>query len=264
MTHNSQSIRVMECRGHLKNAASPKSQTIRKNFLVVAVLMLLAIVMAGSVRAQIIVPENANPPKKKNQIPYYEYLLDFQNDLEQRGFTKQITLWDLVPPIGPRSQAAYLNGGDYAQIVRHLVGIWINYQDELVMFRTNGNVLDEGKVVPFDQITEARVKVDAYEETNAQGKANTSFGSNRTSGRTSAKTVTQEIVKSAEVTVVTKSAKGVQNYRIFISNFDASMNPMIGALAKAHDSKNDKAVPFVQNIADEIDFIINEYKKSKN
>jgi len=250
----------MECRDH-SNAANPKSLMSRGNVIVVAGFMLFAMVMAAPALAQIsIVPENAKPPKKNNQIPYYEYLLNFESNLKERGFTKQIALWNLVPPTGNRSQAAYINGGDYAQVVRHLVGIWVNYQDKLVMFRTDGNVLADGQVVTFDQITETRVKVDSYEETKAQAQANT-----RTSiwggANANSKTVTQEIVKSAEVTVVTKGPNGVQSYRIFVSNYDAGANPLFGTSAQAHDSKNDKAVPFIQSIVDEIDFILSEYKK---
>ena len=256
--------RAMECRNHLKNAVSPKNHRSRGNILIVSALMLLAMVMATPmpVHAQIsIIPENAKPPKKNNQIPYYEFLLNFESNLNEHGFTKQVTLWDLVPPIGNRSQAAYFKGGDYAQVVRHLVGIWVNYQDKLVMFRTNGNALAKGQVVSFDQITEARVKVDSYEETKTQAQAN-----NRviglSSASASAKTVSQEIIKGAEVTVVTKGTNGVVNYRIYVNNSDESLSfYLIGTSAQAHDSKNDKAVPFVQNIADEINFIINEYKK---
>ena len=245
---------AMDAGDHFKNGASSKSLTSRGNFFIVAALILLALVMAVPVHAQIsIIPETAKPPKKNNQIPYYEFLLGFESNLNERGFTKQITLWDLVPLTGKNSQTAYLDGGDYAKAVRCLIGIWVNYQDKLVMFRTNGNVLEDGTVVPFEQITEARVKVDAYEETKAQAMTNNPLvrGNNA-----SAKTVTQEIIKSAEVTVVTKGPNGVQNYRIHVSNTDASMNPFLGASAQAHDSRNDKAVPFVQNIADEIDFIV--------
>jgi len=193
-----------------------------------------------------IVPENAKPPKKKNQIPYYEFLLEFENNLREHGFAKQITLWNLIPPTGPKSQAAYLNGGDYAQVVRHLVGIWVNYQDKLVMIRMHGNILTEGQVVPFDQIAEVRVKIDSREETKTQGRARPfppgppGFRSKTNTGE---KTVSQEIVTGAEVTIVTKSANGVQNYRIYISG------------------TSPQAVPLIQDIADEIDFIVNEYKE---
>ena len=225
----------------------------RGNFLRVAAMMFLVMAIAAPVYPQIsIVPENAIPPNKRNQKPYYEYLLNFEKNLKECGFTKQITLWDLVPPVGYGSQATYFKKRDYAQVVRQLVGIWVNYQDKLVMFRTNGDYLVEGQVVKFSQITDVRYKIDSYEETTAHVSTDkNSHGLTGVSSRSAA--VTQEVVKGAEVTVVTKSANGIENYRIYVSNYIASMN--------LYDSRFDKTVPLIQHIVDEIEFIMNECKK---
>ena len=253
---------AMERRDHFKNPANPKSHMSRGNFFVAIALMFLAILMAAPAYAQFtIVPDGSLPPKKGNQIPHYEFLLEFENNLKERGFTKQVVLWDLFPPTGSRSRAGYIKAGDYAQVTRSLVGIWVNYQDKLVVFRTTGTVLVEEQAVSFDQIVEARVKIDAYEETKAQGKTNARVGIISGSANSSSKVVSQEIVKSAEITIVTKGPNGIQNYRIHVSNSDSGMNPFLGSSAQAHNSKNDRAVPFVQNIADEINFIIDEYNK---
>ena len=55
MTHNSQSIRVMECRGHLKNAASPKSHMSRGNklFTLKSVVFFVALFVVSSAFAQV-------------------------------------------------------------------------------------------------------------------------------------------------------------------------------------------------------------------
>ena len=244
---------AMERRDHFKNPASPKSHMSRRNFFIAVALMFLATIMVAPAYAQfIIVPEGAAPPRKANQIPHYEFLLEFESNLKERGFTKQVALWDLFLPTGLRSRESYIKAGDYAQVTRTLVGIWVNYQDKLVVFRTEGSVLSGNQSVSFDQIVEARVKVDAYQETTVQKSNNPSVMGNNAS----VKTITQEIVKSAEITIVTRSPNGIQNYRIHVSD-SYGMSPFLGV----HNSKNDWAVSFVQNIADEINFIIDENKK---
>ena len=244
MIQNSDLNSVMEARNHFKNGAGLKSHTGRRNILIFAALMLLGMMMFAPVHAQIsIVPENAKPPKKNNQKPYYQFILRFESNLKDHGYTKQNTLWDLV---SPNMQEAYLNRMDYAQVVKHLIGIWVNFKDELVMFRTNGDIMAELQVVPFDQIAEVRIKIDAYEETKTRGGGTSVLSGAIGIGSANTRTVSQEKVKGAEVTVVTKSANGVKNYRINISGRNSV-----------------QAIRLVEDIADEIGFILNRENRKE-
>ena len=208
--------KVMDDATISKNGESPKSHKSRRCFFTVATLMFLAM---SSVYAQIsIVPEKMKPPKSNSQRTYYNYLLNFERNLKQSGYTKQITLWDFLPSKGRiGSQAAYIGDRNYAKLATCFIGIWVNFKDELVMFRTNGDIMAEGQVVPFDQIVEVRIKIDAYEETKTRGGGTSVLSGAVGIGSANTRTVSQEKVNGAEVIVVTKGANGVQNYRINVS-----------------------------------------------
>ena len=154
-------------------------------------------------------------------------------------------MWDYLPKKGHiGSQAAYIGDRSYSNLAKCFVGIWVNYQDELVMFRTDGDAMTTERAVPFDQITEVRVKINKREEVITRGGRSpvVSGALGITSANT--KSYSQETVKGAEVIVVTKGVNGVQNYRINVSGRHSV-----------------QAVSLVEDIVDEMEFIINEYKK---
>ena len=242
--------RVMAAANHLKNSAM-EADTISKNgrssksqmsrgriFIWGVVLFFLSVITAAPIHAQYsILSETATPPLEKHKVAY-EYILNLET-LKEQGYEKQIILWDFLPntnggKMKKYSKTAFLNDGNYAYIVgNYCHGMWVNYEAKVVLFLLSGKGYGElEEPIPFDKFIEVRSKDDSFMQSSGK---RTGF---YTQYWVKTNTVSKEVVKGVEVSVVTKGTNGVKTYKMYFSNSSAD------------------AVSCAQSIVDELNYII--------
>jgi hypothetical protein len=86
---------------------------------------------------------------------------DFDSRMENRGFTKRIVVYDNI--------SGFSKINTFGAKHWWTVGIWINYQEQLIALRTDRNNWN-AIIIPFDQIQNAEIIEDDYIETTAHSE----------------------------------------------------------------------------------------------
>ena len=164
-----------------------------------------------------------------------ELLQDFESRMNNQGFTRRVVVYDFLPEF---------TKNEVENVFEHwwTVGIWIDYQKQLIALRLDRDTWDE-LVIPFGKIKSVEINEDGHTVTTTGGVVVGGFiiGSGKS----------KEISKGLQIRIVSGDIRsGTEAYYLHL------WDPKYGAELKKSDPNYKAIQECARSIVDEINNII--------
>ena len=175
-------------------------------------------------------------PTSKSTKQKYELLREFEIKMDSLGFKKRIVSYDFL------SEESKKSHHEYGMVIDHSVGLWVNYQKQLIALRLDKDDWNE-IIIPFDKIQKVEIIEDGFVKTkgSAVGYGNVAIGRSRSESKST----------GLQVRIVTGDIKsGTKTY--FVKILDIEW----GSVSQSHPSHKARQ-ECAKTISDELEIIMN-------